>query len=87
MLLDALLSEKADGTLILCRGVPQSWKRAGNRIQLLRVPVRGGRVDFEISYEENIRVALTGAVGGRRIVLDDAEIYVPQGETECHFSL
>ena len=87
VLLDALLSEKADGTLILCRGVPQSWKRAGNRIQLLRVPVRGGRVDFEISYEENIRVALTGAVGGRRIVLDDAEIYVPQGETECHFSL
>ena len=32
-------------------------------------------------------IALTGAVGGRRIVLDDAEIYVSQGETECHFSL
>lgn len=86
-LLDALLSEKADGTLILCRGVPQAWKRAGNRICVRRMPVRGGRVDLIITYKEKTEVVLTGAVGGRRIVLDDAGIVVPQGSTDCRFSL
>ena len=86
-LLDALVSEKADGTLILCRGVPQSWKRAGSRIRLLRVPVHGGRMDLEIFYEDTIQASLTGAVGGRRIVLDSAVIDVPPGSTSCRFSL
>lgn len=86
-LLDALLSEKADGTLILCRGVPQSWKREGARVCLHRMPVRGGRVDCEVIYGETTRVTLTGAVGGRRIVLENAETEVSEGETECRFSL
>ncbi len=86
-LLDALLSEKADGTLILCRGVPQSWKQAGRVIRLRRVPVRGGRIDCEILFSEKTQIVLTGAVGGRRIVLDGVGFSVPQDASECRFSL
>lgn len=86
-LLDALAAEKADGTLILCRGIPQSWRRAGSRIRLLRVPVSGGRIDLEIVYGENIGVSLTGAVGGRRIELDGVVNVVPQGSDSYRFSL
>lgn len=86
-LLDALLSEKADGTLILCRGVPQPWKESGSRIRLSRMPVRGGRVDCEISFTEKTNVTLSGAVGGRTIMLEDAKMQVPQACTSFHFSL
>ena len=86
-LLDALISEKADGTLILCRGIPQSWRCAGSRIRVLRMPVCGGRVDFSVSFGEKTQLELTGSVGGRRIVLDDAETVVPQGCASFRISL
>ena len=86
-LLDALLSEKADGTLILCRGIPQSWKRAGSRICLRRMPVRGGNVECCIVFGNNTQVTLTGSVAGRRIVFENTVIDVPEGESFCSFSL
>lgn len=86
-LLDALLSEKADGTLILCRGIPDSWRKNGSRICMKRMPVRGGYVDCEILFSDKTGISLTGAVGGRQIVFDSTKICVPEGDTECHFSL
>ena len=68
VLLDALIAEKADGTLLLCRGVPEEWKRAGTELRLRRFPVRGGRVELCVSFDESgARVTLHGDVGGRRI--------------------
>ena len=86
-LLDALISEKADGTLILCRGIPQSWRRGGSCIRVRRFPVQGGKIDLELFFDDTIQGILTGAVGGRRIELDDARIDVPQGVSEYRFSL
>lgn len=86
-LLDALLSEKTDGTLILCRGVPQSWMQAGKRICLRRFPVSGGHVDCTVEFGEPTRVTLTGAVGGRRILYNTVEKQVPVGEAFCQISL
>ena len=85
-LLDALLSEQADGALILCRGVPQSWKREGSRIVLRRMPVRGGRIDCTVTFGSRTQIELTGAVGGRRIVYEEAVVSVPEGERKCLFS-
>jgi hypothetical protein len=43
VLLDSLVAERADGTLIVGRGVPDSWVRPGQVIALAGVPVTGGR--------------------------------------------
>jgi hypothetical protein len=38
-LLDSLVAERADGTLIVGRGVPNSWVRTGKVIRLANVPI------------------------------------------------
>jgi hypothetical protein len=43
VLLDSLVAERSDGTLIVGRGVPAGWVRPGQVIALANVPVSGGR--------------------------------------------
>jgi hypothetical protein len=42
-LLDSLVSQRADGTLIVGRGVPNSWTGPGRRIAVSNFPATGGR--------------------------------------------
>ncbi len=67
VLLDALIAEKADGTLLLCRGVPEDWLRAGKTIRVSNYPVSGGRVHLCVQGGERVRVELSGDVAGRLI--------------------
>lgn len=43
VLLDSLIAERGDGTLIIGRGVPDNWVSQGRRIAVANVPVTGGR--------------------------------------------
>ncbi|WP_375484942.1 hypothetical protein [uncultured Jatrophihabitans sp.] len=42
-LLDSLVAERGDGTLIVGRGVPDAWVRTGKRIAVANMPITGGR--------------------------------------------
>jgi hypothetical protein len=42
VLLDSLVAERSDGSLIVGRGVPASWVKPGQVIALANVPVNGG---------------------------------------------
>ena len=86
-LLDALIAEKADGTLVLCRGIPDRWKAPGKHIRVRRYPVRGGHVDLLIFFGEETKIELSGAVGGRRIETDRGVLQIGEGETKAAFSL
>ena len=87
ILLDALVSEKADGTLVLCRGIPDDWRQPGNRIAVRRYPVRGGRVDVVISFEAQTTIELSGAIGGRSVEFDTRNAAVPDGADVWRVSL
>jgi hypothetical protein len=43
VLIDSLVAERADGSLIIGRGVPDAWVRSGQVISLANVPTTGGR--------------------------------------------
>ena len=43
VLLDSLVAQRADGSLIIGRGVPGTWVRSGKTIQLANVPTVAGR--------------------------------------------
>ena len=62
VLFDSLICEKADGTLIIGRGVPARWVKAGNVIEVKKYPVsHGKRVDMRIEFEETgATVTITG---------------------------
>ena len=42
VLLDSLIAERGDGSLIIGRGVPNPWVSHSNRIALANVPITGG---------------------------------------------
>lgn len=86
-LLDALVSEKADGTLVLCRGIPDAWRQPGSRIAVRRFPVRGGRIDTIISFSEKVTVCLSGAIGGRAVEWDARAFRVPENVADWRISL
>ena len=67
VLLDSVLAEKTDGTLLLCRGVPERWQTAGQTVGVRQYPVQGGSVDAVVRYGETARVELSGAIGGRDV--------------------
>ncbi len=50
MLFDALISERADHTLLIGRGIPDEWKTDGNAVEVRNFPVSGGRVSFRIQF-------------------------------------
>lgn len=43
VLFDSIICEKADGTLIIGRGIPKEWLTEGCRIQVKKYPVSGGK--------------------------------------------
>jgi hypothetical protein len=49
-LLDSLVAERGDGTLIVGRGVPTSWTCSGQRIQVTNFPITSGqRLGVDVS--------------------------------------
>ena len=67
VLLDSLIAEKADGTLLICRGVPDDWLREGRQIRVSNFPVSGGRAQLLVQGGEKVRAELSGDVADRRI--------------------
>jgi hypothetical protein len=65
-LLDSLVAERGDGTLIVGRGVPSEWVRTGQVIDLANVPVNEGhRLGLRISTQgRRVTLRLTGAQPG-----------------------
>ncbi len=58
VLLDSLVAERSDGTLVVGRGVPDAWARPGRTMQLADVPTTAGH-----------RLGLTVSTSGRRVTL------------------
>ena len=58
VLLDSLVAERGDGTLIVGRGVPNAWVRTGRVIALADVPINGGH-----------RLGLSVTTRGRQVTL------------------
>lgn len=52
VLLDSLIAEKSDGTLIIGRGILKEWV-AENVIEIKNVPVEGGRVGYSLTKKGN----------------------------------
>ena len=90
VLLDALIAEKTDGTLLLCRGIPREWAADGKEIRVRNVPVRGGRVSLHVRFGAETVVTLSGAVGGRTAEWEyfgrKEKIFVPEGKDSIVFS-
>ena len=86
-LLDALISEKADGTLVLCRGIPDAWRQPGQRIVVRSFPVRGGRIQVLISFGEQTTIRLSGAIGGRMIEFGAQTASIPAETDDWQVSL
>ncbi len=64
VLLDSLVAQRADGALIVGRGVPDAWVRTGAVIRLANVPtVNGKRIGLTVSTRG---VAVTLALSGQR---------------------
>ena len=56
VLFDSLIAEKADGTVIIGRGVPNEWIRDRQKIGLDRYPVtNGGRVGYRLTTSGDSR--------------------------------
>lgn len=70
VLLDALISEKTDGTLILFRGIPDAWY--GQSLAADNFPVHGGRVSVRLEHGREL--TLSGAIAARSV-----EISLPDG--------
>ena len=86
-LLDALIAEKTDGTLILFRGIPEAWY--GETVAVDNYPVQGGRVC--VRMENGKKITLSGAVGERRVELNlpagVRSVQIPQDAVEWEISL
>ena len=63
VLLASLVAERGDGTLIVGRGVPDSWVRSNQRISLANVPITGGRhLALSVTTQgTRVTLRLTGA--------------------------
>lgn len=62
VLLDSLIAQRSDGTLIIGRGVPASWTRSGQRLAVSNFPTTDGRrYGFTLStHGRSVSLALTG---------------------------
>jgi hypothetical protein len=58
VLLDSLIAERGDGTLVVGRGVPDDWVRSHRTIEVTDVPITGGR-----------HLAMTMTTSGRKVTL------------------
>ncbi len=65
-LLDSLVSQRTDGSLIVGRGVPNSWVGSGHRIAVTNFPATNGhRIGVRITTRANaVTLRLTGDLAG-----------------------
>jgi hypothetical protein len=60
VLLDSLIAERGDGTLIIGRGVPNNWVTPGQTIEVTNVPISGGHhLGMTVTTGGSQRVTLT----------------------------
>src|SRR5260370_6194092 len=61
-LLDSLLAQRSDDSLIIGRGVPDTWVRTGQTISVANFPtINGHRLGFTIStHDRAVTLTLTG---------------------------
>jgi hypothetical protein len=64
VLLDSLVAERSDGTIVVGRGIPPQWQRDGQTIQVTGFPTTDGRrLDVTISTTGNaVSLELRGAL-------------------------
>lgn len=62
VLLDSLIAEKSDGTVIIGRGIPKEWIVDGEAVSIENVPVAGGkRMGYELTtFGATVTLELTG---------------------------
>lgn len=61
VLLDSLICEKSDGTLIICRGIPKSWISDEKKIKVSNYLTSSGKVGFSITTEgKKVRITISG---------------------------
>ena len=61
VLVDSLISEKTDGTLIIGRGVPEEWITDGECIALDNYPTQYGRFGYSITTSgKTVTIQLDG---------------------------
>jgi hypothetical protein len=72
-LLDSLIVEKSDGTVLVGRGLPDAWVAAGQVIELSNYPVSEGKrmgIRIEGLSENQMRLTLTGDSPSGLVVLN-----------------
>jgi hypothetical protein len=68
VLLDSLIAERGDGTLIIGRGVPNNWVTSRQTIAVTNVPISGGHhlgVTVTTGGSASVTLTLTGDTPGR----------------------
>jgi hypothetical protein len=63
VLLDSLIAERGDGTLIIGRGVPNNWVTSGQTIEVTNVPISGGHhlgMTVTTGGSQSVTLTLTG---------------------------
>ena len=71
-LLDSLVSQRTDGSLIVGRGVPNSWVGSGRRIAVSNFPTTdGGRIGVTITTRgDAVTLQLTGKPPGGPVTFE-----------------
>ncbi|MFD7155672.1 sugar-binding protein [Kribbella sp. NPDC059898] len=71
VLFDSLIAEKADGTVIVGRGVPDEWLRGnGEKIGLKDYPISGGRLGYQLWVAgKTVTIQFTGKTPASSIEL------------------
>jgi len=72
-LLDSLIVETADGSILVGRGIPSTWIAAGQIIELDNYPVSDNlRIGIRVEgiTDIQVRLALTGATNAREVIFN-----------------
>ena len=75
VLLDSLIVEKADGTIVVGRGVPLTWNEAGEVIEVSNFLCENGkRIGFTIKSDEG---SITFSLTGDKLEKSDVSLELP----------
>lgn len=76
VLFDSLVCEKADGTLIIGRGIPEEWLCEGSVIEIKKYPVAGGkRVNVKIEVADSETVINVEGYEKSKLQIDVPEVF------------
>lgn len=69
VLIDSLIAEKADGTVIVGRGLSNEWLTDGQAIEIENYPVSGGNMGYLMSVsDKTITISFTGSTDREKSV-------------------